>query len=283
MIEYNYGREGLINLLRQFDNFHKDKKTISVGFIGYPNVGKSSIINSLKKKVVCKAAPIPGETKVWQYVNLTNRIYLIDCPGVVYRNENDTDVDIVLKGVVRPEKLTDPDLTVSSAIEKKYATALALSNNGTLNMNHNTDLSSYSYKVRTTSGTPYQVYSSQSQPLTLELDINGRIVQLPATFNTVGAAKQQIEETINLLETEMTSQVFKEEYQKALKESGNTEEAKQLALKKLNEMSKSELPLKIKERIEQMYQTGTIFDVFGLQNPQLTRTQQQLQDLINGN
>lgn len=190
---------------------------------------------------------------------------------------------IIRKGETFEEKLTDPDLTVSSAIEKKYATALALSNNGALNMNHNTDLSSYSYKVRTTSGTPYQVYSSQSQPLTLELDINGRIVQLPATFNTVGAAKQQIEETINLLETEMTSQVFKEEYQKALKESGNTKEAKQLALKKLNEMSKSELPLKIKERIEQMYQTGTIFDVFGLQNPQLTRTQQQLQDLINGN
>ena len=36
----------------------------SVGFIGYPNVGKSSIINALKKKKVCKTAPIPGETKV---------------------------------------------------------------------------------------------------------------------------------------------------------------------------------------------------------------------------
>ena len=36
----------------------------SVGFIGYPNVGKSSIINTLKKKKVCKTAPIPGETKV---------------------------------------------------------------------------------------------------------------------------------------------------------------------------------------------------------------------------
>jgi nuclear GTP-binding protein len=86
--------------LRQFDQFHKDKKTISVGFIGYPNVGKSSVINCLKQKVVCKAAPIAGETKVWQYVALTQRIYLIDCPGIVYSNENDTHADIVLKGVV---------------------------------------------------------------------------------------------------------------------------------------------------------------------------------------
>jgi hypothetical protein len=190
---------------------------------------------------------------------------------------------IIKKGETFEEKLTSPDLTVTSAIERKYAQALGMSENGSLNMNYTSDLSSYPYRVRTTSGTPYQMYSSQTQPLTLELEINGKVVQLPATFNTVGAAKQQMEETINALETEVTNEVFKEEYQKALKESGDTQEAKQIALKKLNELSKSELPLKIKERIEKMYQTGTIFDVFGLQNPQLTRTQQQLQDLINGN
>lgn len=42
------------------------------------------MINSLKSKAVCKSAPIPGETKVWQYIALTKRVYLIDCPGVVY-------------------------------------------------------------------------------------------------------------------------------------------------------------------------------------------------------
>jgi len=47
-----FGKGPLINLLRQFDKFHKDKQTISVGFVGYPNVGKSSVINSLKKKKV---------------------------------------------------------------------------------------------------------------------------------------------------------------------------------------------------------------------------------------
>ena len=36
----------------------------SVGLIGYPNVGKSSVINALKSKKVVKVAPIAGETKV---------------------------------------------------------------------------------------------------------------------------------------------------------------------------------------------------------------------------
>jgi nuclear GTP-binding protein len=113
-----FGRQGLMNLLRQFENFHKDKKTISVGFIGYPNVGKSSVINSLKKKTACKSAPIPGETKVWQYVSLTQKMYLIDCPGVVYSTENDTQNDIVLKGVVRAERIRDPDFFIQPILER---------------------------------------------------------------------------------------------------------------------------------------------------------------------
>lgn len=87
---------------------HSDKKQISVGFIGYPNVGKSSIINTLKKKKVCTVAPIPGETKVWQYITLMRRIYLIDCPGVVPLSAKDSESDTVLKGVVRVENLDTP-------------------------------------------------------------------------------------------------------------------------------------------------------------------------------
>jgi len=106
-ITNSFGKGALINLLRQFGKLHESKQQISVGVIGYPNVGKSSIINTLKKKKVCKAAPIPGETKIWQYITLFKRIFLIDCPGVVY-DTGDSEADIVLKGVVRAEKLPDP-------------------------------------------------------------------------------------------------------------------------------------------------------------------------------
>jgi nuclear GTP-binding protein len=63
-ITNSFGKGSLIQLLRQFANLHSDKKQISVGFVGYPNTGKSSIINTLRNKKVCNVAPIPGETKV---------------------------------------------------------------------------------------------------------------------------------------------------------------------------------------------------------------------------
>ena len=86
--------------------------------IGYPNVGKSSVINTLKKKAVCRSAPIPGETKVWQYVTLTKGIYLIDCPGIVPPDSTDTETQLVLKGVVRVEKLLDAPIHVPAVLER---------------------------------------------------------------------------------------------------------------------------------------------------------------------
>ncbi|XP_043690011.1 nuclear/nucleolar GTPase 2 [Telopea speciosissima] len=105
-INKSFGKGSLLSVLRQFARLKSDKQAISVGFVGYPNVGKSSVINTLRTKNVCKVAPIPGETKVWQYITLTKRIFLIDCPGVVYHN-SDSETDIVLKGVVRVANLQD--------------------------------------------------------------------------------------------------------------------------------------------------------------------------------
>lgn len=117
-INNSFGKGSLIQLLRQFSVLHSDKKQISVGFIGYPNVGKSSIINTLKKKKVCTVAPIPGETKVWQYITLMKRIYLIDCPGVVPLSAKDSESDTVLKGVVRVENLQTPAEHVPQMLER---------------------------------------------------------------------------------------------------------------------------------------------------------------------
>lgn len=118
-VNHPFGKGNVISLLRQFSKLHnvthrgnkRTKTPISVGIIGYPNVGKSSLINTLRRKSVCKVAPIPGETKVWQYVALTRSIFLIDCPGVVYDRESNNDVQAVLKGVVRVERLGNADKT----------------------------------------------------------------------------------------------------------------------------------------------------------------------------
>ncbi|TFK89858.1 NGP1NT-domain-containing protein [Polyporus arcularius HHB13444] len=115
---HSFGKGSLIQLLRQFSQLHSDKKQISVGFIGYPNVGKSSVINTLKSSKVCTVAPVPGETKVWQYITLTKRIYLIDCPGIVPTSAKDSQTSTVLKGVVRVEALATPSEHIPALMER---------------------------------------------------------------------------------------------------------------------------------------------------------------------
>lgn len=120
-----FGKGALIQLLRQFARLHADRKQISVGFIGYPNVGKSSVINTLRSKKVCNVAPIPGQTKVWQYITLFKRIFLIDCPGVVYPT-GESEAETVLKGVVRVENLKHPEdyiYPVLDRVKPEYITA----------------------------------------------------------------------------------------------------------------------------------------------------------------
>ncbi|KAK1266508.1 hypothetical protein QJS04_geneDACA000498 [Acorus gramineus] len=116
-INKSFGKGSLLSVLRQFSRLKSDKQAISVGFVGYPNVGKSSVINTLRTKNVCKVAPIPGETKVWQYITLTKKIFLIDCPGVVYQN-SDSETDIVLKGVVRVTNLEDASEHIGEVLKR---------------------------------------------------------------------------------------------------------------------------------------------------------------------
>lgn len=113
-----FGKGSLINLLRQFSKLHKDRKQVSVGLIGYPNVGKSSIINTLRGKKVATIAPIPGETKVWQYVTLMKRIYLIDCPGIVPQNHHDSPKELLLRGVVRVENVEHPEQYIPAVLKR---------------------------------------------------------------------------------------------------------------------------------------------------------------------
>ncbi|KAK5100764.1 GTPase required for pre-60S ribosomal subunit nuclear export and maturation [Exophiala xenobiotica] len=117
-ITNSFGKGSLITLLRQFSSLHAARKQISVGLIGYPNTGKSSIINTLRKKKVCTVAPIPGETKVWQYITLMKRIYLIDCPGIVPPSKSDTEEDILLRGVVRVENVEHPAQYVAAILRR---------------------------------------------------------------------------------------------------------------------------------------------------------------------
>ncbi|ORX98089.1 NUC091 domain-domain-containing protein, partial [Clohesyomyces aquaticus] len=114
----SFGKGSLIALLRQFSALHSDRKQISVGLIGYPNTGKSSVINTLRKKKVCNVAPIAGETKVWQYITLMKRIYLIDCPGIVPPNQGDSDESLLLRGSIRVENVEYPAQYIDAVLRR---------------------------------------------------------------------------------------------------------------------------------------------------------------------
>lgn len=55
-----------------------------LGFVGHPNVGKSSIINGLVGKKVVSTSRTPGHTKRFQTIFLTKDLVLCDCPGLVF-------------------------------------------------------------------------------------------------------------------------------------------------------------------------------------------------------
>lgn len=118
------GADDLIKLLKNYCRNLNLKTSITVGIIGYPNVGKSSVINSLKRSRVCGVGATPGFTKVAQQITLDKNIKLLDCPGIVFAQQGQGDqneAEITLRNCVKVELLEDP-VTPGNKKKKKSMT-----------------------------------------------------------------------------------------------------------------------------------------------------------------
>lgn len=112
------GTDNLIQLLKNYcrndTSEKKSKHSIIVGVIGFPNVGKSSLINSLKRSRVAATGNMPGFTKGIQEVYLDKDIVLLDSPGVVLSKENSDS--LILRNVIKIDDLEDPITPVEAML-----------------------------------------------------------------------------------------------------------------------------------------------------------------------
>lgn len=99
---------------------------VIVGLVGYPNVGKSSTINSLLGEKRVSVSSTPGKTKHFQTIDLSDSIMLCDCPGLVFPQFAATRAELVCDGVLPIDQLreyTGPMTLVTKRLPKEILEA----------------------------------------------------------------------------------------------------------------------------------------------------------------
>ena len=108
--------------LRQDDPTAK----VNIGFVGYPNVGKSSTLNALVGAHKVAVGSTPGKTKHFQTIHLGDSI-LCDCPGLVFPSFATTKADMVCNGILPIDQLREilgPSGLVAQRIPKSILEAV---------------------------------------------------------------------------------------------------------------------------------------------------------------
>lgn len=97
-----------------------------VGLVGYPNVGKSSTINSLLGEKKVSVSSTPGKTKHFQTIHLSPTMILCDCPGLVFPQFATTKADLVCDGVLPIDQMrefTGPTSLITKRFPQKVLEA----------------------------------------------------------------------------------------------------------------------------------------------------------------
>ncbi|KAL7419764.1 nuclear GTP-binding protein nug1 [Cryptotrichosporon argae] len=120
------GAPALLDLLKQYA-LSTPHSALTVGVVGFPNVGKSSLINSLKRSRACGVAAMPGKTRVVQEVVLDKGVKILDCPGVVLEDFTKEfegpegarrQAEIMLRNCVKAELIEDPTAPIAVILNR---------------------------------------------------------------------------------------------------------------------------------------------------------------------
>lgn len=107
----------VLQALKSYANKQNLKRSIIVGVIGYPNVGKSSIINALTNRHgqsrACPVGNVAGVTTTMREVKIDGKLKILDSPGIVFPDEvaaklATQQAKLALLAAVPPKAVHDP-------------------------------------------------------------------------------------------------------------------------------------------------------------------------------
>lgn len=110
------GSDNVIQLIKNYSRNDNIKHAVTVGLIGYPNVGKSSVINSLKRSKAVSVSSQPGHTKNMQEVFLDSKVKLLDSPGVIFAQGDEKSM--VLRNIIKVADVKDPIAPMDEILQK---------------------------------------------------------------------------------------------------------------------------------------------------------------------
>uniref|UniRef100_A0A8C7QYN4 Large subunit GTPase 1 homolog n=1 Tax=Oncorhynchus mykiss TaxID=8022 RepID=A0A8C7QYN4_ONCMY len=80
---------------------------LTVGLVGYPNVGKSSTINTILRNKKVSVSVTPGHTKHFQTLYVEPGLCLCDCPGLVMPSFVATKAEMICCGIPPIDQIRD--------------------------------------------------------------------------------------------------------------------------------------------------------------------------------